>query len=199
MNPDYGTARGVDMLGVSENREGGIPMKRMFGILMLLVLLVPLGVLGEGGMPTMLVSAVNGEASGLVEIPVWTAPAKTMVSEDGAEFSGEDLGRVVRVCGRAGGWFCLTAPADGDYVFSVRVSELSRNPSFCLRFCGEDGEPVQSAEFTESDDVQSFVLRGIRQGERIRWWDDDNTGRGETLCDSFELMISVSGAPVEDL
>ena len=129
----------------------------------------------------------------------WTDPVKTIYSdghtrcENGTEFNTDDFGKVVNVQDRVGGWFILNAPEDGDYVFSVRAPELTRSDSFQFRFCDEEGKQFQTEKINQSDEVQSFVLEGVQGGQTIYWWDDDNTGRGWTLIDPYELRISIGG------
>ena len=129
----------------------------------------------------------------------WSDPVKTIYSdghtrcENGTEFNTDDFGKVVNVQDRVGGWFILNAPEDGDYVFSVRAPELTRSDSFQFRFCDEEGKQFQTEKINESDEVQSFVLEGVQGGQTIYWWDDDNTGRGWTLIDPYELRISIGG------
>ena len=131
----------------------------------------------------------------------WTAPVKTVwstgntVRQRGTVLSAEDFGIVLSVKDQTGGWFLFEAPEDGDYVFSVRAPYLSRS-SFLMRFYNENNE-FASTVFFRSAEVQSYVLEGIKAGQIVYWWDDDNTGRAYTLLDPFELMITIRSNKIE--
>ena len=125
----------------------------------------------------------------------WTSPVKTIqskgdrVKEQGTEISSADFGKVLSIRNTVGGWFFFKAPADGNYVFSVKAPGLSRD-NFVMRFY-DDTNQIGSHQFERSGTVQQYVLQGIVKGQTIYWWDDDNSGRSWTMLDPYELMITI--------
>ena len=130
----------------------------------------------------------------------WTAPVKTVVStgntvkQKGTRIDPTDFGIVLLAKNQTGGWFLFEAPQDGDYIFSVRAPDLSGR-RFNMRFYFDAKDQAASAAFNKSNEVQQFVLKGVKKGQTVYWWDDDNTGRGYTLLDSHELMITIANQP----
>ncbi len=45
--------------------------------------------------------------------------------------------------------------------------------------------------FEKSDDVQTWVVKGLREGDELCWWDNDNSGRWWTLQEPFKMMIEL--------
>lgn len=133
-------------------------------------------------------------------VPDWNRPYTTIVSQgksnaaNGTVLSSGLLGKVLQVENEVGGWFRLIAPSDGDYNFSVLAPDLSRD-SFIMEISVSD-EKRASLCFEKSGEVQTLTLPGIKAGEVITWWDNDNSGRWWTMLDPYKLMITI-GDPAD--
>ena len=127
------------------------------------------------------------------QIPEWTAPVKTIISalDYKSVIPAEDFGKVMLVRDKVGCGFSLRAPEDGDYLFSVRAPNLTRE-DFKIQFYNEEKQLIATALYLRSDEIQTFVLKDVKKGQLVCWWDDDNSGRYYTLLDPFELMITVN-------
>lgn len=124
----------------------------------------------------------------------WNNPYATVVSQgnsnpdNGANLTGDMLGQVLRMENQVGGWFRFVAPEDGDYAFSV-LSPTLTGDAFNMNF-SVNGESRATLRFEKSMEIQTQKLEGVHQGDVITWWDDDDTGRGYTLLDSYWLLIT---------
>lgn len=136
----------------------------------------------------------SGSASSAVTPAGWDTPAYHIVSAGNSDpayatvLTDDMLGKVLAVQDTVGGWFALTAPADGDYQFSVYAPELT-GESFTIA-ANINGERFYELYFTESSAIQTGIIPGVKKGDRIAWWDCDDSGRWWTLLDPFRLMIT---------
>ena len=109
--------------------------------------------------------------------------------EKGTLLTEDMLGQVIQVQDRVGGWFRFVAPYDGDYSFMV-LSHSLKYDNFNIAL-SIDGNVYQWMNYSESDEVQTNVVKGVKAGQVLEWWDEDGSGRGYTSLDPFMLMISV--------
>lgn len=125
----------------------------------------------------------------------WNNPYTTIYSagrsnpDYGTTLDTNLLGRVLYVQDEVGGWFRMIAPEDGDYVFSVLAPYLERS-TFSI-VVSLDGQRYDSLRYERSNTVQSKTIKGVKKGQVITWWDNDDSGRGWTLLDPFYLMIDI--------
>ena len=104
------------------------------------------------------------------------------------------LGKCFTVQDVTGGWFKFTAPVAGSYTFSVRAPSITE--TFYIRiYANRTGtiSEIQKFKFEQSDEVVSYTLDNVSEGEIIYWWDARSSNMGWTFKESFDLMV----APVE--
>ena len=104
------------------------------------------------------------------------------------------LGKCFTVQDEVGGWFKFTAPVSGSYTFSVKAPDISQ--SFYIRISANRTGTIsliKEFRFDQSDEVVTYRLDDVIEGETIYWWDAKSSNKGKTFLDPFQLMV----APVE--
>ncbi len=155
---------------------------------MAIVLVILVGICSIGGVRQ------EKKASAAEQVN-WNAPIGILRSSGrtdpnrGTLLDESNLGKVYTVQDEVGGWFRMTAPESGDYVFWVLADELKYshfNISVSL-----DGKQSAWLSFPRADVVQKGVVKDVKKGQIITWWNDDGSGRGYTLQTPFRMMLTI--------
>ena len=110
--------------------------------------------------------------------------------ETGAQIDPYFLGKVLGIEDTVGGWFRMTAPADGDYIFRIYAPEIS-DSGFTL-VMNVNGAFYGNLTCEHSDMIQIYTVEGVQAGDVLTWWDWDNGDNYWTFLEPFMLMVDVN-------
>lgn len=130
----------------------------------------------------------------------WSSPAVWVKSAGNRDFKRATridsslLGTVLHVEESVGGWFSFVIPKDGDYHFSIKAPNLSQMYFTMEFFIGDDKTYLDSLLFIKSNTIQTRVLKDLKAGSTIYWYDRDASGNGYTQLDPYELRITIESS-----
>lgn len=131
-------------------------------------------------------------------ISEWNNPYATVISQgnsnadNGTVITNDMIGKVLQVNDKVGGWFRMIAPKDGDYKFSVLADTITDD---WFRICTYiNGNGAGQLRFNKSSEVQTGVVKNVKKGDILTWWDCDNTNRWYTFLQPFKLKITISNS-----
>ena len=129
----------------------------------------------------------------------WTAPYATITSEGdgnpgfGTIIPSSYFKKVLKVHDQEDGYFRIIAPANGNIKFTVLAKTLPHD-HFCIRFYKRDTvrriwSQIECMTFKASSNKQSAILKDVKKGDDIAFWNDDGSGGYRTLRQDYLLMI----------
>ncbi len=129
----------------------------------------------------------------------WTAPYATITSEGdgnpgfGTIIPSSYFKKVLKVHDQEDGYFRIIAPANGNIKFTVLAKTLPHD-HFCIRFYKRDTvrriwPQIECMTFKASSNKQSAILKDVKKGDDIAFWNDDGSGGYRTLRQDYLLMI----------
>ena len=137
----------------------------------------------------------NGYLEEQTQSDEWKNPYATVTStgsgnaDKGTLITEDMIGKILQVKDKVGGWFRMIAPKDGDYKFSVLSDTITDEWFRILPYI--NGSGVGTLRYEKSTEIQSGVVKNVKKGDVLTWWDCDNTDRWYTFLQPFKLKIDI--------